>query len=258
MSTKFDLYTGHVIYERICCANLQKLQVELENRASLLDYVDKTGEDLVKKGGDGEEKAQKLKAILNQLNAKWKLADEGINNRILRISNVIKDLSEYQLLIRSLSNWISEVEAYLASEVPAIGDTDLLRAQLAESEGSLADLNTLGRNLDSIRSSNALLSAAADDVFKEHLAAELSDVMSAWDSVSNKCHKHVDKVRDLLAVSEQLISRMGEMEKWLEKVSTGHMNEQYVADSLTALETFVLRFEVRKRAVNIVIFILKF
>jgi DNA mismatch repair ATPase MutS len=223
---------------------LQKVQVELESRSSTLDYVNRNGDELIKKGGEGEEKAQKLQTILNTLNARWTKVGESLNTRINKTASTIKDLGDYQTLVRSLSSWMQEVDAFVTAEVPAIGDLEALLAQLGESEGTLSDLAALSQNFESIHAANAALADGAESAFKQHLVAELDQLTLAWDSINKKCREHVTKVKDLLALNERLVTKMDEMETWLDKINEQYLKEQFVAHTQSELETMVASFEV--------------
>lgn len=88
----------------------QSLQEDLQEHQGSLDYINKTGKELVVKSGP-HDKAQAMERNLEGLNSRWSHVSREINSRLAKLERAIGQIKQYQVsstfitfILRSISN----------------------------------------------------------------------------------------------------------------------------------------------------------
>lgn len=89
---------------------LQSLQEDLQEHQGSLDYINKTGKELVVKSGP-HDKAQAMERNLEGLNSRWSHVSREINSRLTKLERAIGQIKQYQVsstfitfILRSIFN----------------------------------------------------------------------------------------------------------------------------------------------------------
>lgn len=75
---------------------LQSLQEDLQEHQGSLDYINKTGKELVVKSGP-HDKAQAMERNLEGLNSRWSHVSCEINSRLGKFERAIGQIKQYQV-----------------------------------------------------------------------------------------------------------------------------------------------------------------
>lgn len=75
---------------------LQSLQEDLQEHQGSLDYINKTGKELVVKSGP-HDKAQAMERNLEGLNSRWSHVSHEINSRLTKLERAIGQIKQYQV-----------------------------------------------------------------------------------------------------------------------------------------------------------------
>lgn len=88
----------------------QSLQEDLQEHQGSLDYINKTGKELVVKSGP-HDKAQAMERNLEGLNSRWSHVSCEINSRLAKLERAIGQIKQYQVsstfitfILRSIFN----------------------------------------------------------------------------------------------------------------------------------------------------------
>lgn len=88
----------------------QSLQEDLQEHQGSLDYINKTGKELVVKSGP-HDKAQAMERNLEGLNSRWSHVSHEINSRLAKLERAIGQIKQYQVsstfitfILRSIFN----------------------------------------------------------------------------------------------------------------------------------------------------------
>lgn len=88
----------------------QSLQEDLQEHQGSLDYINKTGKELVVKSGP-HDKAQAMERNLEGLNSRWSHVSHEINSRLTKLERAIGQIKQYQVsftfitfILRSIFN----------------------------------------------------------------------------------------------------------------------------------------------------------
>lgn len=74
----------------------QSLQEDLQEHQGSLDYINKTGKELVVKSGP-HDKAQAMERNLEGLNSRWSHVSCEINSRLAKLERAIGQIKQYQV-----------------------------------------------------------------------------------------------------------------------------------------------------------------
>jgi len=74
----------------------QSLQADLQEHKGSLEYINKTGKDLITKAGT-QDKAAKLDKDLKSLNSRWSHFSMVIEERLDKLEKAIGQLKQYQV-----------------------------------------------------------------------------------------------------------------------------------------------------------------
>lgn len=87
---------------------LQSLQEDLQEHQGSLDYINKTGKELVVKSGP-HDKAQAMERNLEGLNSRWSHVSREINSRLTKLERAIGQIKQYQVSSTLIYNFHIEV-----------------------------------------------------------------------------------------------------------------------------------------------------
>jgi len=76
-----------------CCLLLQSLQKAITEHISDVEYINKTGEELVSRSNDSED----LKSQLASLNKRWNSVSLSIANKLSQLATGIEKLREFEV-----------------------------------------------------------------------------------------------------------------------------------------------------------------
>ena len=74
----------------------QTLQQDLQEHQGSLEYINKTGRELIVKSGP-HDKAQTMEKNLDSLNSRWNQVSRQINSRLSKLQRAIGQIKQYQV-----------------------------------------------------------------------------------------------------------------------------------------------------------------
>ncbi len=78
----------------------QELQMDIQDHATSVDYINRTGTELHQKAP--EEKAKKLKEDMDSMNKRWEKVSEEIDDRVEKLKATLEQIKQHQ--VRRLNN----------------------------------------------------------------------------------------------------------------------------------------------------------
>ena len=75
---------------------MQELQADIEDHVGNLDYINKTGAELVAKA-PSDEKVEKLEHELKRLNTRWGTITTAVDERVDTLETALEQLQQYQV-----------------------------------------------------------------------------------------------------------------------------------------------------------------
>ncbi|XP_041352153.1 dystrophin-like isoform X2 [Gigantopelta aegis] len=227
----------------------RELQQDLKDHQSSLDYINKTGQDLVQKTAD-KDKSSNLNKDLKNLNGRWTDVSSAIGERLGKLERCIMQMKQYQNQLVGLTRWMDEMDVFLHAEDPASGDIPTLEAQLHESSGVLDDIKTLKQNVSSINALSTALATEGDPSLRESIAAEVKSLNEKWERVVVLAEEQNQRLTQLLNKSRKVYDQIDVLIRWLEAIKEDLSHKDYSVENTNDLLVKNKKFKNLKKDVN--------
>ncbi|XP_067674722.1 dystrophin-like isoform X3 [Haliotis asinina] len=227
----------------------RELQDDLQDHQSSLDYVNRTGQELIDKKSSVADVGD-LQNDLKNLNGRWSDVSTAITDRLAKLDRTIGQMKQYQNQLVGLTRWMDEMDVFLHAEDPVSGDIPTLEAQLHESNGVLDDIKTLRQNVTNISTLSKSLSAEGDDKFQESLDKEVVSLNSKWERVVQMAEEQNERLKKLLGDSQGVYDKIDNITKWLEPLKVNLANKDYSVENANDLLVKNKKFKSLKKDVS--------
>ncbi|KAL8624968.1 hypothetical protein ACOMHN_039855 [Nucella lapillus] len=234
LHTKLDMY--------------KELKRDIDDHAPNRDYIKQTGQELIKRCA--AEQAKALEADLSSLHSRWIALTTTIEQRHARLEKAVSQLKEYQTQYEGLNKWMDEMDIFLHTEDPALGDIPALEAQLQESMGVQEDIKTLQLNVKSINSIAKIFMDDSDHEFKTHLQEEVGSLNKRWEGVVTLSRHQNKRLQGQLGLSQGVSDQMDALTQWLVALKQDLANKDYSVDSPSDLLVKCKKFRSLKKEVS--------
>ncbi|XP_078330229.1 dystrophin-like isoform X4 [Crassostrea virginica] len=246
-SETFQVSESEVMEEQL--KQFKTLQQDLQEHQGSLEYINKTGRELIVKSGP-HDKAQTMEKNLDSLNSRWNQVSRQINSRLSKLQRVIGQIKQYQNQSIGLTRWMEELGVFLHAPDPATGDIPNLTAQLAESNGVKDDISTLQQNVNNIQDLCRQLTEEGDPEFTRNMTQEVTMLQEKWNKVVDLAGQQNCRLRDALESSQRMYDRIRLMTDWLEPIKDDLSNKNYAVESLNDLQVKSKKFKTLKQEVS--------
>ncbi|XP_063403799.1 dystrophin-like isoform X1 [Mytilus trossulus] len=227
----------------------RNLQSDLQEHNGSLDYINKTGTNLIGKAAT-EDRASKLKTDLNDLNTRWSQVSVVIDERLDKIEKAIGQLKKHKSQTSGLNQWIEEMDVFLHADDPTNGDLPTLNAQLNESNGVQEDIKTLQQNVNNINDLCKQLLVEAEPNFGERLVTEINSLNEKWAQTVKLAQEQNTRLKMALKTSESVYNRIKELNEWLEPIKEDISNKDYSVENPNDLNVKNKKFKILKTEVT--------
>nr|CAD7448133.1 unnamed protein product [Timema bartmani] len=199
----------------------QELQTAIEEQQGSFDYVNLTGQDLIRRAGPSDAQIERLRNELQDLTARWSDIPVILEERQSKLAQDIKTLRQFSEEAASLESWMREVEVFLqAEQVIPVGDPDTLEAQLEQSNALQDDVKTLQQNVVKLDVTAQKLLENAEPKFANELKTRLDTLTSEWKKVVQDSRSQNAKLKDALDKTKKVLEGVQEFTSWLCKMET--------------------------------------
>ncbi|XP_063241315.1 dystrophin, isoforms A/C/F/G/H-like [Bacillus rossius redtenbacheri] len=227
----------------------QELQKTIEEQQSSFQYVNLTGQELIRKSS-GEGPVQRLQEELRDLNTRWSDIPVILEERQSNLARDIELVRKFQEEVSSLNSWLKEVEVFLhAEEGVPVGDTDTLEAQLEQSNALQDDVKMLQTNVSKIERTALKLLENAEPGFHDDLKSQLDVLLKKWREVVEDSRQHNRQLQEALHKTKKAVSGVEELTAWLSRLEEGVPASPSVASS-TELFQLKARYHTLKDKVD--------
>ncbi|KAL3882693.1 hypothetical protein ACJMK2_029006, partial [Sinanodonta woodiana] len=224
-------------------SQFKTLMDDLTEQKASLDYINKTGNDLVAKMAARGSKSEKINEDLKSLNGRWSTVTTAMQSRLDNIEKAVSQVKQYQSQITGLNSWMEEMDVFLHTEDPVTGDLQALQAQLQESNAVQEDIKTLQQNVSSINELYSQLKVNSEPSFREKMAAEVLDLNDKWDRVLSLAKQQNERLKGLLDSSQNIHQKIELLIKWLEPIKEDLSNKDYAVENPNDLHVKTKKFK---------------
>nr|CAD7404046.1 unnamed protein product [Timema cristinae] len=201
--------------------DVEELQTAIEEQQGSFDYVNLTGQDLIRRVGPSDAQIERLRNELQDLTARWSDIPVILEERQSKLARDIETLRQFSEEAASLESWMREVEVFLqAEQVIPVGDLDTLEAQLEQSNALQDDVKTLQQNVVKLDVTAQKLLENAEPKFADELKTRLDTLTGEWKKVVQDSRSQNAKLKDALDKTKKVLEGVQEFTSWLCKMET--------------------------------------
>ncbi|NXE49996.1 DYST protein, partial [Casuarius casuarius] len=203
--------------------NTQKQQVqillkEFDTRKPQYEQLTTAGEGILKRPGEHPPSHEIVKEQLAAVAQKWDSLTGQLSNRCDRIDQAIGKSTEYQSLLRSLSDKLSALDSKLSSSLAVSTQPDAVKQQLEIAREMKEEIEQETKNINAAQALCEELSAlVGEEYLKAELTRQLDGIIKSFKDIEQKSDDHVQQLQSAYATSHQFQQMSEDFQSWLDK-----------------------------------------
>ncbi|XP_076445085.1 dystrophin-like isoform X2 [Babylonia areolata] len=226
----------------------KELRRDLDDHSANQEYINRTGRELIARSPP--QRGATLEADLSSLNSRWRSVWTTVEQRQARLEKAVSQMKEYRTQHEGLTKWMDEMEIFLHTQDPAVGDIPALQAQLQESQGVLDDIQTLQHNVKSVNSIARVFSDDSDPEFQTQMKEEVTALNQRWEQVVSLAQQQDERLKGRLSNSQDVCDRIQALTSWLTHLKHDLANKDYSVSDPSDLQLKADKFKSLKAEVS--------
>ncbi|KAK1195271.1 DYST protein, partial [Pygoscelis papua] len=225
--------------------NTQKQQVqillkEFDTRKPQYEQLTMAGEGILKRPGECSPSHGIVKEQLAAVAQKWDSLTGQLRNRCDRIDQAIVKSTEYQSLLRSLSDKLSALDSKLSSSLAVSTQPDAVKQQLEIAREMKEEIEQEMKNINAAQAlCEELSTLVGEEYLKAELTRQLDGILKSFKDIEQKSDNHVQQLQSAYAASHQFQQMSKDFQAWLGKKKE-ELNQAYpVSAKLDALQSLI-------------------
>ncbi|XP_058410104.1 dystonin isoform X17 [Diceros bicornis minor] len=225
--------------------NTQRQQVqillqEFDTRKPQYEQLRAAGQGILSRPGEHPSFHGIVKEQLAAVTQKWDSLTGQLSDRCDWIDQAIVKSTQYQSLLRSLTDKLSDLDRQLSSSVAGGSHPDAMTQQLETAQKMKQEIE---RETRQIRVAQALCEELSALVKEEYLKAELSRQLEAIlklsKDIEQKAENHVQHLQSACASSHQFQKMSQDFQAWLDTKKEEHSKSHPISARVDVLESLI-------------------
>ncbi|XP_041570711.2 dystonin isoform X25 [Taeniopygia guttata] len=225
--------------------NTQKQQVqillkEFDTRKPQYEQLTMAGQGILERPGEHPPSHEIVKEQLAAVAQKWDSLTSQLKKRCDRIDQAIVKSTEYQSLLRSLSDKLSALDSKLSSSLAVSTQPDAVKQQLEIAKEMKEQIELEMKNISAAQALCEELSAlVGEEYLKAELTRQLDGILKSFKDIEQKSDNHVQQLQSAYATSHQFQQMSKDFEAWLSKKKEELNQARPVSAKLDALQSLI-------------------
>ncbi|NXF35012.1 DYST protein, partial [Nyctibius bracteatus] len=225
--------------------NTQKQQVqillkEFDTRKPQYEQLTMAGEGILKRPGEHPPSHEIVKEQLAAVAQKWDSLTGQLRNRCDRIDQAIVKSTEYQSLLRSLSDKLSALDSKLSSSLAVSTQPDAVKQQLEIAREMKEEIEQEMKNINAAQAlCEELSTLVGEEYLKAELTRQLDGILKSFKDIEQKSDNHVQQLQLAYAASHQFQQMSKDFQAWLGKKKEELNQARPISAKLDALESLI-------------------
>ncbi|NXG31349.1 DYST protein, partial [Dromaius novaehollandiae] len=225
--------------------NTQKQQVqillkEFDTRKPQYEQLTTAGKGILKRPGEHPPSHEIVKEQLAAVAQKWDSLTGQLSNRCDRIDRAIGKSTEYQRLLRSLSDKLSALDSKLSSSLAVSIQPDAVKQQLEIAREMKEEIEQEMKNINAAQALCEELSAlVGEEYLKAELTRQLDGIIKSFKDIEQKSDDHVQQLQSAYATSYQFQQMSEDFQTWLDKKNEELNQACPISAKLDALQSLI-------------------
>ncbi|NWT00895.1 DYST protein, partial [Mionectes macconnelli] len=225
--------------------NTQKQQVqillkEFDTRKPQYEQLTMAGEGILKRPGEHPPSHEIVKEQLAAVAQKWDSLTGQLRKRCDRIDQAIVKSTEYQSLLRSLSDKLSALDNKLSSSLAVSIQPDAVKQQLEIAREIKEEIEREMKNINAAQTLCEELSAlVGEEYLKAELTRQLDGILKSFKDIEQKSDNHVQQLQSAYTTSHQFQQMSKDFQTWLGKKKEELNQARPVSAKLDVLQSLI-------------------
>ncbi|NXH72210.1 DYST protein, partial [Hydrobates tethys] len=225
--------------------NTQKQQVqillkEFDTRKPQYEQLTMAGEGILKRPGEHSPSHEIVKEQLAAVAQKWDSLTGQLRNRCDQIDRAIVKSTEYQSLLRSLSDKLSALDSKLSSSLAVSTQPDAVKQQLEIAREMKEEIEQEMKNINAAQAlCEELSTLVGEEYLKAELTRQLDGILKSFKDIEQKSDNHVQQLQSAYAASHQFQQMSKDFQAWLGKKKEELNQACPVSAKLDALQSLI-------------------
>ncbi|KAM5285428.1 dystonin isoform 22-T22 [Hipposideros larvatus] len=225
--------------------NTQRQQVqillqEFDTRKPQYEQLTAAGQGILSRPGEHPSFHGLVKEQLAAVTQKWDSLTGQLSDRCDWIDQAIVKSTQYQSLLRSLSDKLSDLDNKLSSSVAVSTQPDAMNQQLETAQKMKQEIE---QEMEQIKVAQTLCEDLSALVKEEYLKAELSrqleGILKSFKDIQQKAENHVQHLQSACASSHQFQQMSRDFQAWLDTKKEELNKSHPISAKLDVLESLI-------------------
>ncbi|NWW51847.1 DYST protein, partial [Pedionomus torquatus] len=219
---------------------VQILLKEFDTRKPQYEQLTMAGEGILKRPGEHPPSHEIVKEQLAAVAQKWDSLTGQLSNRCDRIDQAIVKSTEYQSVLRSLSDKLSALDSKLSSSLAVSTQPDAVKQQLEIAREMKEEIEQEMKNINAAQVVCEELSAlVSEEYLKAELTRQLDGILKSFKDIEQKADNHIQQLQSAYAASHQFQQMSKDFQAWLSKKKEELNQARPVSAKLDALQLLI-------------------
>ncbi|NXM63172.1 DYST protein, partial [Illadopsis cleaveri] len=225
--------------------NTQKQQVqillkEFDTRKPQYEQLTMAGQGILERPGVHPPSHEIVKEQLAAVAQKWDSLTSQLKKRCDRIDQAVVKSTEYQSLLRSLSDKLGALDSKLSSSLAVSTQPDAVKQQLEIAKEMKEEIEQEMKNINAAQALCEELSAlVGEEYLKAELTRQLEGILKSFKDIEQKSDNHVQQLQSAYATSHQFQQMSKDFQAWLSKKKEELNQARPVSAKLDALQSLI-------------------
>uniref|UniRef100_A0A8C3KW25 Dystonin n=1 Tax=Chrysolophus pictus TaxID=9089 RepID=A0A8C3KW25_CHRPC len=225
--------------------NTQKQQVqillkEFDTRKPQYEQLTMAGEGILKRPGEHPPSHEIVKEQLAAVAQKWDNLTGQLSNRCDRIDQAIVKSTEYQSLLRSLSDKLSALDSKLSSSLAVSTQPDAVKQQLEIAKEMKKEIEQEMRSINAAQVlCEELSTLVGEDYLKAELTRQLDGILKSFKDIEQKSDNHVQQLQSAYTTSHQFQQTSKDFQAWLDGKKEELKQARPISAKLETLQSLI-------------------
>ncbi|NXE37679.1 DYST protein, partial [Ptilorrhoa leucosticta] len=225
--------------------NTQKQQVqillkEFDTRKPQYEQLTMAGEGILERPGEHPPSHEIVKEQLAAVAQKWDSLTSQLKKRCDRIDQAIVKSTEYQSLLRSLSDKLSALDSKLSSSLAVSTQPDAVKQQLEIAKEMKKEIEQEMKNINAAQAlCEELSTLVGEEYLKAELTRQLDGILKSFKDIEQKSDNHIQQLQSAYATSHQFQQMSTDFQTWLSKKKEELNQARPVSAKLDALQSLI-------------------
>ncbi|NWZ93682.1 DYST protein, partial [Nesospiza acunhae] len=225
--------------------NTQKQQVqillkEFDTRKPQYEQLTMAGQGILERPGEHPPSHEIVKEQLAAVAQKWDSLTSQLKKRCDRIDQAIVKSTEYQSLLRNLSDKLSALDNKLSSSLAVSTQPDAVKQQLEIAKEMKEEIEQEMKNINAAQAlCEELSTLVGEEYLKAELTRQLDGILKSFKDIEQKSDNHVQQLQSAYTTSHHFQQMSKDFEAWLSKKKEELSQARPVSAKLEALQSLI-------------------